>query len=112
MRGYTLEIIKNYRYESDGSTYWTRDTAKEEAERVLKENGTADGVRIVPFDTYPREVELILPETTQSPPPETSLRKCNCCGFLKACDVVGQNIDGTPVYFCGKCQLPKPPPET
>ena len=64
------------------------------------------------FDTYPREVELILPETTQSPPPETSLRKCNCCGFLKACDVVGQNIDGTPVYFCGKCQLPKPPPET
>ena len=58
MVGYILETLAGRSWRRDGATFWTREGAKREAERILR-RGKATEVRIIPVEVAADSIESL-----------------------------------------------------
>lgn len=58
MRGFILEILAGRTWRRDGTTYWTRQAARNEA-KLLLSRGKAQEIRILPIEVNAKAVELL-----------------------------------------------------
>ena len=59
MRGYILELLAGRSWTRAGQTYWTRQDAELEAQRILR-RGKAVEVRILPTEVDPEPVSTLV----------------------------------------------------